>query len=106
MLNSSIVHTMPTGSILETPELGTPLYNIKDKIFGSQWCPLLKGSTVYKSCMFVSSFEVRHWTWEWGIYGLNGWEIYGLNEWVSYDKLSYTNMAGVFPFFSKVMSHK
>jgi len=35
---------MPTGNILETPELGTPLYN--DQNVGSQWWLLLRGSTV------------------------------------------------------------
>ena len=40
---------MPTGNILETPELGTPLYNRQN--FGSQWCPLLKGSTVINSML-------------------------------------------------------
>ena len=46
VLNSPIVHTTPTGNIPETPELGTPLYNGQN--FGSQWCPLLRGSTVYE----------------------------------------------------------
>ena len=34
-----------TGNIPEAPELGTPRFYGQN--FGSQWCPLLRGSTVY-----------------------------------------------------------
>ena len=44
MLNSPIMHTTPTENIPEAPELGTPRY--KGQNFGSQWCPLLRGSTI------------------------------------------------------------
>ena len=40
------MHTTPTGNIPETPELGTPRYNGEN--FGSQWCLLLRGSTVVR----------------------------------------------------------
>ena len=35
--------TMPTGNIPESPELGTPRYNVN---VGSQLCQLKRGSTV------------------------------------------------------------
>jgi len=44
LLNSLIAHTTPTGNIPETPELGIPLYNGQN--VSSQWCQLLRGSTV------------------------------------------------------------
>ena len=44
VLNGPIVHTTPIGNTLETPELGTHLYNGQN--FGSQWCLLLRGSTL------------------------------------------------------------
>ena len=34
----------PTGNIPEAPELETPRW--KGHIVGSQWCPLLRGSTI------------------------------------------------------------
>ena len=39
-VNSPIAHTTPTRNIPETTEL----YNVQN--FGSQWCPLLRDSTV------------------------------------------------------------
>ena len=47
MFNSPITHTKLTGNILEATELGIPRYN--GQILGSQWCPLLRGSTVCKN---------------------------------------------------------
>ena len=38
------MRTTPTENIPETPELGTPCYN--GQKFDSQWCSLLRGSTV------------------------------------------------------------
>ena len=35
---------MPTGNILDAPELGTPCY--KEQNVGSQWCLPERGSTV------------------------------------------------------------
>ena len=43
--------TMPTGNITEAPELGTPHY--QGQSCWSQWCPLYRGSTLYKpTCDF------------------------------------------------------
>ena len=47
MFNSPITHTKLTGNILEATELGIPRYNGQN--LGSQWCPLLRGSTVCKN---------------------------------------------------------
>ena len=42
---------MPTGNITEAPELGTPHY--QGQSCWSQWCPLYRGSTLYKpTCDF------------------------------------------------------
>ena len=44
LLNSQTAHTTPTGNIPETPQQRTSLYNGQN--VGSQWWPLLSGSTV------------------------------------------------------------
>ena len=47
----AIRSTMHTGNITEAPELGTPRY--QGRSCWSQWCPLYRGSTLYKlACDF------------------------------------------------------
>ena len=61
MFNSPITHTKLTGNILEATELGIPRYN--GQILGSQWCPLLRGSTVCKNYEFSLSRNLHSLWW-------------------------------------------